>query len=160
MNTVEIKLLKYAFRFRTLTWREEFKIKYDPKKDRLRTMLAHALEEVSGLKVKSAEEATKVLDALPQSVVNRVFILFKGETPEPRLFTTTGLYKAPEPSRFVKKVEEIEEKRERVMDKVEAELEQKFGRKELDETIEVERLMAKNSKLRGVTKPSPDRHNR
>lgn len=157
MSTVEIKLLKYAFRFRQLTWREEFKIKYEPKKDRLRTMLAHALDEVSGLKVTSIVEAAKVLDALPQSVVNRVFILFKGETDEPRLFTTTGLYRAPVPSKFTKKIEEIEEKRERVMDKVEAELEQKFGRKELDETIEVERLMAKNSKLRGATRPSPEK---
>lgn len=157
MNTVEIKLLKYAFRFRQLSWREEFGIKYDPKKDRMRTMLAHALDEVSGLKVTTVDEATKVLNALPQSVVVRVFILYKGETPEPRLFTTTGLYRAPEPSKFVKKYEEIEEKRERVMDKVEAELEQKFGRKELDEQIELERRMAANSKLRGVTKPSPDK---
>jgi hypothetical protein len=157
MNTVEIKLLKYAFRFRQLSWREEFKIKYDPKQDRIRTLLSHALEEISGLKVTSVDEATKVLTALPQSVINRVFILYKGETDEPRLFTTTGLYKAPEPHRFVKKYEEIEEKRERIMDKVEAELEQKFGRKELDETIETERLMAKNSKLRGASKPSPDR---
>lgn len=160
MSTVEVKLLNFAFRFRPLTWREEFKIKYDPKKDRLRTMLAYALDEVSGLKITSIAEATKVLDAIPQTVINRVFILYKGDGPEPRIFTTTGLYKAPEPSKFTKKVEEVEEQRERVMDKVEAELEQKFGRAELDETIEMERLMAKNSKLRGVTKPSPDRHDR
>jgi len=157
MNTIEIKLLKYAFRFRQLTWREEFKIKYDPKKDRLRQMLSHALDEVSGLKVPSVADAVKVLDALPQSVVNRVFILYKGETDEPRLFTTTGLYRAPTPNKFTKKYEEIEEKREQVMDKVEAELEQKFGRKALDETLEMERLMAKNSKLRGATRPSPDK---
>lgn len=157
MNTVEIKLLKYAFRFRMLTWREEFKIKYDPKKDRLRTMLAHALDEVSGLKITSVDEAKKVLDALPQSVITRVFILFKGETPEPRLFTTTGLYKAPEPSRFVKKFEEVEQQREQVMDRVESELERKFGKQEIEEAMENERLMAKNSKLRGATRPSPDR---
>jgi len=157
MNTVEVKLLKYAFIFRQLTWREEFAIKYNPKKNRLRTMLAHALMSVSGLSVPSVEEATKVLDAIPQSVINRVFILYKGDTPEPRLFTTTGLYKAPEPSKLVRKYEEIEEKRERVMDQVEAELEQKFGRKELDDALENERLMAKNSKLRGLTKASPDK---
>ena len=156
MNTVEVKLLKYAFLFRQLTWREEFAIKYDPKKDRLRIHLAHALVNVSGLKVDSVTDATKVLDAIPQSIINRVFIMYKGDTPEPRIFSTTGLYKAPDPGKFVKKYEEIEEKRERIMDKVEAELEQKFGRKELDESIEVERLMAKNSKLRGVTKATPD----
>ncbi len=157
MKSIEIKLLKYAFRFRQLTWREEFGIKYDPRKDRLRTILARALEDVSGLKVASLREAEKVMEAIPQSVVNRVFILYKGGTPEPRMFSTTGLYKAPEPSKFSKRYEEVEEKRERVMDKVEAELEQKFGRKELDETLEVERLMAKNSKLRGATRPSPDK---
>src|SRR5271168_4992503 len=125
MNTIEIKLLKYTFLFRQLSWREEFGIKYDPKKDRMRTLLSHALDEVSGLKVTSVPEATKVLDALPQSVVVRVFILYKGETPEPRWFTTTGLYKAPEPSKFSRKYEEVEEKREEVMDRVESELERK-----------------------------------
>jgi hypothetical protein len=156
MDTVEIKLLKYAFIFRQLTWRDEFKVKYDPKKDRFRSHLAAALVEVSGLKVNTAEEAMKVLDAMPQSVINRVFVLYKGGLPEPRIFSTVGLYKAPEPSRFVKKFEEVEEQRERVMDKIESEMEQKFGSKELEEAREVERLMAKNSKLRGVTKATPD----
>ena len=157
MNTVDVKLLNFAFRFRQLTWREEFKIKYDPKKDRLRTMLVYALDEISGLKVTSIDDAWRVLDAIPSTVIRRVFVMYKGGLPESRQFVTTGLYKAPETSKFVKKFEEIEEKREEVMDKIELEMEQKFGRKELEEARAAERLMAKNSKLRGLTPASPDR---
>ena len=156
MDTVEIKLLKYKFRFRQLAWREEISIKIDPKKNRLRSLLSHALVEVSGLKFDTAESALKVLEAIPASVIQRVFILWRDAAPVSRLFTTVGLYKAPPPNQFVKEFEKIEEQREHIMDMVEQEMEKKFGRKELEEARAVERQMAINSKMRGATKPSGD----
>jgi hypothetical protein len=157
MNTVEVKLLKYTYHFKPLTWREEFTMKFDPKKDRLRTELAYALVEVSGLKITSLEDAWKVISPIPDPIINRVYMIYKGGLPEPRVFTTLGLYKAPEPSRFIKRIEQADVEREQVMDRVEQEMERKFGRKELEETLAVEREMAKNSKLRGVTKASEAR---
>jgi hypothetical protein len=156
MDLTEIKLLKYKFLFRQLAWREEVSIKTDPKKNRLRSILAHALVEISGLKIDTADAALKVLDAIPMSVIQRVFILWRDASPVPRLFTTTGLYKAPQPNQLVKEFEKIEEQREHVMDMVEQEMEKKFGRKELEEARAVERQMAINSKMRGATKPTPD----
>jgi hypothetical protein len=157
MDTVEIKLLKYKFRFRQLAWREEMEVKLDPKKNRLRSILSHALVEVSGLKVDTAEAAMKVLDAMPVSVIQRVFILWRDAAPAPRLFSTVGLYKAPAPNQFVKEFEKVEEQREHIMDMVEQEMEKKFGKKELEEARAIERQMAINSKMRGATKPSSDK---
>jgi hypothetical protein len=155
METVEVKILKYTFRFRQLSWREELSLK-PSKEDRRRVLLAQALDEVSGLKVTSPEEALKVMKALPESIIQRVFIVYRGSLQPPRVFTTTGLYRAPEPNRMAQQFEYEEEKREEIMDKVEAEMQAKFGRKELEETRAIERQMLKNSKMRGLTKPTSD----
>jgi hypothetical protein len=156
METVEVKLLKYTLRFRQLSWREELSLKFPEKEDRRCTLLAHALADVSGLKVTSPEDALKVMKTLPESVIHRVFIVYRGSFPPPRIFTTTGLFKAPEPNHVSRLFEEEEEKRDQTMDKVEEEMRQKFGSKELEETKEVERQMLRNSKMRGLTKATPD----
>lgn len=156
METYEVKILKYSFRFRQLSWREETSIQFEKNKNRVRTLLAHALTEVSGLKVESVADAKKVLMAVPGSVLQRVFILYRGTLPMPRRFATTGLYKAPGTNKLAERLKQVEDKREKIMDKVEAEMEAKFGRRELQETLETERQMLKNSKMRGATPATPD----
>jgi tRNA-dihydrouridine synthase len=156
MDTVEVKLLKYAFRFRKMTWREEFDIKYPENESRMRCYLASALHEISGLKIASLEDAKRVLAPIPTSVIQRVYIIYRGALETPQLFSTVGLYKAPEPKHMRLQFMEVEKETDRVMDRVEREMEQKFGRKELEEAKEVERQMAKNSKLRGATKSTPE----
>jgi hypothetical protein len=156
MDTVEVKLLNYKFKFHQLRWREEFNIKFDPKKDRLRTILAHALAEVSGIKVNSVEDAERVLMPIPSAVIYRIFVVYKGTLPPARLFKTVGLYKAPEPSRLIKRIQEAEEEREQVMDRVERDMEAKFGRKELQEARQQELEMLKNSRGRGLTRATDE----
>lgn len=157
MDTIKIPILQFVLHFKPLLWREEFGIKFQPNEDRLRTFLAAALVEVSGVKVNTLEEAKKVLAPLPSSVIQRVFVIYKGSLPNSRMFTTIGLYKAPEAKKLAIKFEEVAQQEERVMDKVEKEMEQKFGKKELEEARRVEREMIKNSKLRGATKSTPDK---
>lgn len=156
MSTVEVKLLNYVFRFRQMKWREEFSIVFESNRDRLRTILAHALDEVSGLKVTSTKEALRVFDAIPSAIVYRIFLIYKGSQPESRIFKTVGLYQAPEPNRFIKKIEEAEQERETIMDRVEQEMAAKFGRKELLEARKRELEMLRNSNARGVTPATPD----
>jgi hypothetical protein len=156
MDIVKVKLLNYTFRFRKLHWREEFGLAFDEKSDRLRTILSRALVEVSGLPVKSGAEAMKILEAVPSAIVRRVFIVYKGSLPASRVFHTVGLYKAPEPNRLIKKMQEAEEGRDQVMDRVEREMESRFGRKELEEQRELERQMFRNSKGRGVVPATAD----
>src|SRR5208282_5613423 len=104
--TVEVRLLRYKFRFRNLTWREELHLTIPPGKNPTRIVLAHALEDVSGLPVKSVEEAAKVFAAMPIPVVSRVYRIYKGLLPASRRFETAGLYRAPDPSVYVKRVAE------------------------------------------------------
>jgi hypothetical protein len=156
MESVEVKLLKYTFRFKPLLWREEFGIKFGKDEDRLRVFLAYALEEVSGIKVKTVAEAKRVLSPIPSSVIQRVFVIYKGSIPEQQMFSTVGLYKAPEPKNMAMRFAAVEKETEQVMDRVEEEMAAKFGRKELEEARELERTMAKNSKMRGATKTTPD----
>lgn len=156
MGTVEVKLLNFKFRFHDMRWRKEFGIKYEANKDRLRTILSHALEEVSGLPINSTEQAMRIFEALPSAIVYRIFLIYKGSLPEPRLFKTVGLYQAPEPNRFVKKIQEAEQEREHIMDRVEQEMEAKFGKQELREAREQELQMLRNSKGRGITRATDD----
>jgi hypothetical protein len=156
-NTVEVAVLKYKFRFRPIYWREEFGIKPDPKLDRRRQILAHALAEISGLKINSLKEAIAVFIAIPLSIVDRIFTVYKGSLPAPRIFKTMGLYRAPEPLRYSRRAEkEIREQESEAFRRAEELLENKYGREELRETRELEAAILKGSKLRGATRATPD----
>jgi len=143
---VDVKFANYRFRFRQLHWREDFNIKFPPKKDPFKVILANALEEVSGLKINSLEEAYKVVDAIPPAISTRLFKIFKGSLPPSRHFVTAGLYKAPDPSSYIQRVEEAEVQVESVVEKTVKQMESKFGKKELDEAREVDRLILEGAR--------------
>jgi hypothetical protein len=156
-NTVEVKVLKYKFRFRPIYWREGFKIKPEPTLDRRRQLLAHALTEISGLKINNLEEATKVFASIPLSIIDRIFTVYMGSLPAPRLFKTMGLFKAPEPIQYSRHVEkEIREQEDEAFKRAEDLLESKYGKEELRETRELEAAILKGSKLRGATRATTD----
>ena len=149
--TVDVKLLTYNFRFRQLTWREESALD-GSSKNIVRLMLAAALEEVSGIKVKTPAEATKVIAALPLPVANRVFRIYRGLLPKNRKFQTGNLYRAPEPSVYVKRVHRSLQVIEKATDTVMRKMEQDFGKKEVEEAAEIDRQIVKGSKLRGAVR--------
>ena len=149
--TVDVQLLTYKFRFRKLTWREESALE-GSSKNVVRLLLAAALEEVSGIKVKTPAEASKVINALPLPVANRVFRIYRGLLPKNRKFQTGNLYRAPEPSIYIKRVAAVEEAVDQATDKVVEKMEQDFGKKEVQEAAEIDRQIVKGSKLRGAVK--------
>src|SRR5271166_4912834 len=123
MDLIEVKLLDYIFRFKRMPWKEEFAIKFPKKKDQTRVYLAHALVEVSGLSIKSFEEATKVIDSLPTAISMRVFRIFKGQVPPNRKFSTAALYRAPEPANYNVLTEEVQTERDELADRAAAAME-------------------------------------
>ena len=139
MEQVEVKLLKYAFQFRRIRWREHAAIKFEKGKDPQRVVLAHALVSVAGIKPKNIEEAKRVMDAIPAAIVERVFKIWRASFPPARKFTTSTLYCAPEPSQYNKRVALEEDEETIVHDKAMREMESKFGSQELAETRELER---------------------
>jgi len=57
MDIVEIPLNSFQYRFRRLTWQEEFQIWFKPTEDQRKTLLSHALMDISDLLLPSVEDA-------------------------------------------------------------------------------------------------------
>ena len=136
---VDINLLSYRFRFKRLFWREEIGISSEKGRDPVRSVLAHALAEVSGLIPVSVMEAQRVIDAIPEAIVTRVWKVYRGSMPPARRFSTADLYRAPEPSAYIGKVMEDEEETLDVHDRAVREMEGKFGKQEVAEEAELSR---------------------
>lgn len=145
---VEVKLLKYTFRFKRLLWREEFAIKFPADANPQRIVLAHALLEVSGLKPSNTAEALKVLNAVPMAIVERVYRIWKGTFPTSRRFTASRLYKAPDPVTYTKRLDEREVVEDNAHDQMLRQAESKFGSQELQEAREVEQKILRAAKKR------------
>lgn len=149
---VDVTLLQYKFRFRKLTWREELAIKIPAGKNQVRPILIAALVEVSGIPVTTPESAAKIIAALPIPVASRVFRIYKGSLPASRTFETVGLYRAPEPSSYIKRIAESDEVVEEATDRVMQRMEQQFGKKELQEAAEIDRQILAGSQKRGAVR--------
>jgi hypothetical protein len=148
MITLEFPLQQFNLKFKSLSWREEFAIDYSKGKDSRRVLLAAALAEVSGLQIQTFEEAHRILETLPSTVIGRVFVMYKGSLPPPRVFKITPVYKAPEPSSYLNRVIEDEEKDS---DKHEQMMrDTRFSSQELREAEEVDQKVMRASKMRGA----------
>jgi hypothetical protein len=146
---VDVKLLRFDFRFKRLLWREEMAIKLNKKKDPLRTILSHALVEVSGLKPESLEKAEKVIEAIPEAIAERVWKVYRGSFPAARRFSTVNLYQAPEPSEYMDKVVEEADEVETTHDKTIREMEARFGKQEVAEEAELSRQILAAARKEG-----------
>ena len=155
---VDVKLLRFDFRFRRMPWRMEMAIKLDKDKDPLRTILAHALVGVSGLKPESLEKAHKVIEAIPEAIAERVWKVYRGSFPAARRFNTADLYQAPEPSEYLSRVVEETEEVESTHDKTIREMEARFGKQEVAEEAELSRQILRAAKKEGkkFAPASPD----
>jgi len=140
MDLIEVILLNYRYKFRRLFWKEEFEMQPNGRDER-RVMLATALVEVSGLKIKSFDEAWKVLspEVLPTPILHRVFLIYKGKQPDTRTYTTMSLYRAPETSAYGQKLDEEAAIVGTEADAATKRMEEQFGKKELAEAAEVDR---------------------
>ena len=159
MQIIEVKLLQYEFKFRRLTWREEFAIKQVPQRDPVRVYLAHALDEVSGLRPKDATEAMRVMDAVPLAIVNRVWKLYKGGFPASRRFFTGSLYTAPDTRVFMNKVADDSDGKaaNAAHDSAVSAMESKFSEEELRTERDNDRKIFEAVKQRnGLTKATQD----
>src|SRR5271157_2982369 len=125
---IDINLLRFKFRFRRMFWREEMILLRDRKKDKdpVRQLLSHALHSVSGLTPSSLEEAEKVISAIPEAIVVRVWRVYRGSLPPNRMFTTSNLFQAPEPSVHQHHLAEEEVIEENLHDRTIQEMESKY----------------------------------
>lgn len=158
MATVDIRLNRYQYRFRRLTYREEFGLDHDPALDARKLVLAAAMTEVSGLPIASRADATLILSTIPMPVLNRVWVLYRAAMEEDRFFSTTNLYRAPEPHELRQLHEGSEERRAKVVDRTMDALEQKFGKQEVAEAMVVERRLLEDARRRGSLTKATERN--
>ena len=157
-DLVNVELLHYKFRFKKLTWREEMAIHVDKDKDPLRDILSYALVQVSGLLPVSIEESKKVIAAIPEPIMTRVWKVYRGLLPPAKKFSTIDLYQAPKPSAFMGKVMEDDNKEESTHDKMVREMEARFGKAEVADEAELSRRLLEQARKerRIFEKATPD----
>ena len=161
-NDVEIRLLSYKFRFKRLFWQEELSVRPSKGEDPVRSVLAHALAEVSGLRPESTKKAQEVIDAIPEAIVTRVWKVYRGSMPPARRFSTVGLYTAPEPSAHMARLQE-DEVADDAHDRVVREMESRFGKREVAEEAALSRRVVAAARkgdgagFAGASQPTPDK---
>jgi hypothetical protein len=143
MDTVEITLLDYKVRFRKLSWREEFAL--PPGSGGLQIMAA-AMVDVSGLPVATVADARRILDAVPPTILRRVWILYKAGIPAPLFFHTVNLYTAPDVRAFHRKIEEEDGERDRTADAAVAQVRSRFGARAVAEQDAIGQQILANAK--------------
>jgi hypothetical protein len=155
---VNVKLLRFDFRFKRLQWREEMAIKLSKEENPLRTILAHALVGVSGLQPESLDKAKQVIEAIPEAIAERVWKVYRGSFPAARRFSTANLYQAPEPSEYMNKVVEETVEEETTHDRTIREMEARFGKQEVAEEAELSRQILRAARKEGkrFAPASPD----
>ena len=147
-DTVKVKLLSYEFAFKRLSWREEASLPRGS--DPVRTALAHALEGVSGLSPSSPEEARRVIDAIPEAIATRVWRVYRGTQPPARRFSTSGLYQAPAPSAYSRRIQGEDEGIEDLHDRTVRGMEARFGRQGMAEEAEISRKVLEGARKGGA----------
>ena len=80
IQTVDIPLNHYTYRFRKLTYEEEFAL--EPSKgDSRKLVLQAALVNVSDLAITTRQQAEEIMNALPDPVVTRVWVMYRTGLP-------------------------------------------------------------------------------
>lgn len=142
MDLVEIQLNSFLYHFRRLSWIEESAIKTPDGEDPRTILLAHALHDISGMPVSSIEDATRIVRAIPRTLRWRIWVIYRGNLPADRYFSTKGLYEAPEPQVYNKQLGKEAEAGEQALD---AEVTRRFGTEDTEQTRETERRIMDNA---------------
>ena len=95
MALVEVTLNSYRYHFRRLTSAGRPASSSSKTEDQRKTIMARALVDVSGLPL-SPEQALTILKNIPDAVFWRIWVVYRGNLPEDRYYTSGGLYEAPD----------------------------------------------------------------
>jgi hypothetical protein len=106
---VEIPLNSFRYRFRRLTWQEEFKIPFSATEDQRIALLSHAMVSISGMLIASLADAKKILAQVPPAILWRIWVVYRANLPADRYYVTRGLYEAPDQRAHMQRVFEDEE---------------------------------------------------
>jgi hypothetical protein len=112
-------------------------------------IMSLALRSVSGRPV-TVEEAIQILSTMPYTARDLLFKYFKGSLDPHRMFQAPVLYSAPDAVTYIKQIQEEEEETDAKVDELEVFLTQKFGRKEVEEELEMGRRIVEGTGYAGA----------
>jgi hypothetical protein len=127
MAPIEVTLNSYRYHFRRLTWQEEARLQFSKTEDQRKTIMARALVDVCGLPV-TTEQAIVILQSIPDAVFWRIWVVYRGNLPEDRYYTSGGLYEAPDQMTYRQRIYDDGVAVEVAADVATAKLERQFGR--------------------------------
>ena len=150
-NEVEVQVLSHPFTFHRLRWTDMDQVNslMSPLIPESLAQLAVALKYISGRSMKP-DESLQVLTKLPKSMQQSVYKLFMGSLDPHRFFSCQSLSAAPDAAAYAKRIAEEEEETEKVNDEVEEFLINKFGRKEVEEEMELSRQIVEGTGYAGA----------
>lgn len=105
-SLIEVPLNSFRYHFRRLTWQEEMGLSFAKADDQRKVILAKAPVDVSGLPVTSVE-ALKILKAIPEAIFWRIWLVYRGNLPPERYYTSGGLYETPDPMTYRAKIDSV-----------------------------------------------------
>jgi hypothetical protein len=152
MELVEIPLNRYRYNFRQLKWPEETRLKFLPGEDQRKVILAAALVDISGLPI-AGSDSRKVINAIPESVLWRIWVLYRGNLPSDRYFSSGGLYQAPDQNTHAEQNRLHEEQTEDVADRAFSEVERQFGVEGVEEARNITHRMFETARREGKLIP-------
>jgi hypothetical protein len=150
---IEVPLNSYRYHFRRLTWLEETRLSFSKIDDQRKVILAHAMVDISGMPV-TPEEAMQVLKHIPDALFWRIWIVYRGNLPQERYYTSGGLYEAPDPMAYQQRIYDDGEAVEAVVDAATAKLESKFGKTGVEEAEDISRQMFRQAERAGTLVPA------
>lgn len=135
---IEIKVAGHTLRFKTMSWRDTMRFRKEFSQTK-RDILKFSLTHVGDLEV-DFKASVKIIDALSDPIVARLFTIYMGSYPDKKKFYSVRLWSAPEATDYNRKIEEDIQTKEDATEKM---LEEKFGREALNEEQELyHRMMA------------------
>ena len=148
MALIEVPLNSYRYCFRRLPWPEEVRLKSPPTEDQRKVVLSLALVDISGLKV-TQQDALKLLKKVQVAVFWRISLVYRGNLPEDRYYTSESLYEAPDPMTYDKKIHGNGEAIASVADDAITKLEDRFGHEEVGDAENISDQMFQKTQAPG-----------
>jgi hypothetical protein len=155
MPLVSIPILDTEYRFRKLTFREEFALIFPRGIDPCRVVLTAALVEVfrvgyTPFPVSDSATAGELLRPIPPPVLQRVWIAYKAGLEENRFFSTKRLYRAPGVKAYNQRVRVEESAEDAAMEPGLNAIRKQFGPQEAADLDKVQKAILKDARDRNI----------
>ena len=100
------------------------------------------------------DEALKVLKQIPEALLWRIWILYRGNLPADRYYTSGGLYAAPDQMIYRAKMQDEDETTGDIADSAMAKLTEQYGPREARDAESISRQMFRAAQSAGTLVPA------